>query len=147
MAKYRVPELDLSTRQAIAMEMLQDVKERGWGRVTELAGKHQVSRTLLYQIRDRASAALTEALAPNEPGPQPKTQMVEVNEALVRRAIMVLPMVQGSVRDIQTGLELLLGVERSVGFIHGTLQEVAEKAVVYNAEMMPWQALPDRGRW
>ena len=63
--------------------------------------------------------------------------MVEVNEALVRRAIMVLPMVQGSVRDIQTGLELLLGVERSVGFIHGTLQEVAEKAAAYNAEMMP----------
>jgi hypothetical protein len=137
MAKYRVPELDLSTRQAIAMEMLQDVKERGWGRVTELAEKHQVSRTLLYQIRDLASAALTEALAPNEPGPQPKTQMVEVNEALVRRAIMVLPMVQGSVRDIQTGLELLLGVERSVGFIHGTLQEVAEKAAAYNAERMP----------
>ena len=60
MAKYRVVELDLSTRQAIALEMLQSVKERGWGRVTELARKHGVSRMLLYMIRDQARNALAE---------------------------------------------------------------------------------------
>lgn len=74
---------------------------------------------------------------PREPGPQPKTQMLEVNERLVRRAITVLPMVQGSVRGIQAGLELLLGVERSVGSIHAILQEMGQKAAAYNAEMRP----------
>ena len=137
MAKYRVVELDLSTRQAIALEMLQSVKERGWGRVTELARKHGVSRMLLYMIRDQARNALAEWLAPKRPGPQPKSQVLEVNEGLVRRAITVLPMVQGSVRGIQTGLELLLGVERSVGSIHAILQEMGEKAAAYNGAMRP----------
>jgi hypothetical protein len=91
----------------------------------------------LYKIRNQAAEVLAEALAPKEPGPQPKREMLEVNEALVQRAIMVLPMVQGSVRDIQTGLQLLLGVGRSVGSIHATLVELGEKAAAYNAEMKP----------
>lgn len=137
MAQYRVPELDLSTRIEIGSEMLQDVQERGWGRVTELAQMHNVSRTLLYKIRNQVQDALTSVLSPKPPGPQPETELLPLNEALIRRAITVLPMTQGSVRGIQTGLELLFGVERSVGYIHATLEEVGQKAEAYNSALMP----------
>ena len=70
MAEYRVPELDLSTRINIGLEMLQSTEQREWGRVTELAQTHGVSRTLLYRIRDQMKAAIIESLAPTAPGPQ-----------------------------------------------------------------------------
>ena len=137
MIQYRVPELDLSTRLAIACEMMREAKERGWGRVSELARSYNVSRTLLYKLRDQAWSALERELAPKRPGPQGEVSQVEVNEELIRRAITILPMVQGSVRGIQSGLELLFGVERSVGFIQGTLAEIGAKAAVYNACVRP----------
>jgi len=65
MVEYRVRELDLSTRQAIACEMLQTVEERGWGRVSEQAQKYQVLRTLLYKIREQAQRVLASELAPS----------------------------------------------------------------------------------
>lgn len=137
MAKYRVPELDLSTRIGIGLEMLQDIPQRGWGRVTELAQTHGVSRTLLYQIREQVEAAIRDSLAPKAPGPQTKVDLLDLDEALIRRAITVLPMVQGSVRGIQTGLELLFGVKRSIGYIHATLEESGRKAAAYNEALMP----------
>jgi len=81
--------------------------------------------------------ALTNALSPMPPGPQPKTKLLAVDEEFIRRAITVLPMVQGSVRGIQTGLALLFGVEHSVGYIHATLEEVGQKAESYNSALMP----------
>lgn len=137
MAQYRVSELDLSTRMAIGLEMLQDVGERGWGRVTELARIHNVSRTLLYKIRGQVQEALTRELSPKSPGPKPETEELVLDEELIRRAITVLPMVQGSVRGIQTGLALLFGVERSVGYIHATLEEIGQRAEAYNQALMP----------
>ncbi len=137
MAKYRVPELDLSTRIEIGLEMLQSTEQREWGRVTELAQTHGVSRTLLYRIRDQMKAAISESLAPTAPGPQAKTASLDLDEALIRRAITVLPMVQGTVRGIQTYLDLLFGVKRSIGHIHATLEESGRKAAAYNEAMMP----------
>ncbi|MBV7337182.1 hypothetical protein KFU94_54935 [Chloroflexi bacterium TSY] len=76
-------------------------------------------------------------MSPVSPGPQPKSHVIEVDETFIRRTITVLPMLRGSVRDIQRGLGLLLGVERSVGFIQGTLAEVGELASAYNESMVP----------
>lgn len=42
MAHYRLPELDLSTRITYALEMLQPIPARKWGRVTELAHTYAV---------------------------------------------------------------------------------------------------------
>jgi hypothetical protein len=44
MADYRRPELDLSTRTTLALEMLKTIPERRWGRATQLAHTYGVSR-------------------------------------------------------------------------------------------------------
>ena len=137
MAEYRVPGLDLSTRIGIGLEMLLDIPDREWGRVTDLAQEYGVSRMLLYKMRNQVEEAIRGALSPKAPGPQAKTELLPLDEELIRRVITVLPMVQGSVRGIQMGLELLFGVKRSVGYIHATLEEVGEKAAAYNEALMP----------
>jgi hypothetical protein len=132
MAHYRLSELDLSTRVTLVLEMMQPRPEREWGRVTELAHTYGVSREFLYQLRDRALAALSTVLAPGQPGPQSREERVVIDRDLIRRAIVVLPLLKGSVRDIQHGLRLLLGVHRSTGYISQTLTVAGEQAALYN---------------
>ena len=136
MAKYRAPHLDLSTRIELVAELIRPAHERSWGRVTQLAEACGLSRTRLYQLRDKAIAALVDALAPEEPGPKPVDQRIVVDEAMLKRAISIFPLVKGSIRDIQTGLALLFGVERSVGYISQTLQEIGECAAAYNKQVV-----------
>lgn len=136
MAKYRLPELDLSTRMEIVLEMLQPRPKRDWGRVTQLAQQYHISRTRLYELRDSAREALVEALRPRRPGPRPAPETLEVNETLIKRMIAGLPMLTGSVRDIQLGLDLFLDVQRSVGYISETLQAVGAAAQVYSEQVV-----------
>jgi hypothetical protein len=135
MAHYRLTELDLSTRMMLACEMLQPRPERKWGRVTELAQSYDVSRTFLYDLRERAFEVLAEGLAPRTSGPQPQAASLMIDRAFIQRAITVMPMLKGSVRDIQRGLNLLFGVQRSVGYISQTLSSAGEQAVAYNQEI------------
>jgi hypothetical protein len=132
MAYYRLPELDLSTRIVIALEMLQPIPEREWGRVTELAQTYDVSRTFLYDLRDRALDVLAEGLSPRKPGPQSQGESLMIDRAFIQRAITVMPLLKGTVRDIQHGLRLLFGVHRSVGYISQTLTAAGEQATAYN---------------
>jgi hypothetical protein len=136
MAKYRLPELDLSTRIEMAVEMLQSHPKREWGRVTELAEQHNISRTRLYELRDSAHEALVEALRPRRPGPRPELATVEVNETLIKRMITGFPMLTGSVRDIQLGLDLFVGVQRSIGYISETLQAAGFAAQAYSEQIV-----------
>jgi len=132
MAHYRLSELDLSTRMTLALEMLPPIPEREWGRVTELAHTYDVSRMFLYGLRDRAFEVLAAGLAPRQPGPQSQAETLVIDRAFIQRAIVILPLLKGSVRDIRQGLDLLLGVRRSVGYISQTLSVAGEQAVVYN---------------
>jgi hypothetical protein len=132
MAHYRLPELDLSTRIMYALEMLQPIPARKWGRVTELAQTCGVSRTFLYDLRDRALEVLSEGLSPRTPGPQAQEESLVIDRAFIQRAIGIMPLLKGTVRDIQRGLDLLLGVERSVGYISQTLRVVGEQAEAHN---------------
>jgi hypothetical protein len=132
MAHYRLPELDLSTRIMYALEMLQPIPARKWGRVTELAQTCGVSRTFLYDLRDRALDVLSEGLTPHPPGRQAQAESLVIDRAFIQRAIGIMPLLKGSVRDIQRGLDLLLGVERSVGYISQTLRVVGEQAEAHN---------------
>ena len=50
MGHYRLPELDSLTRISLVVEMLRLIPGREWGRVTELADLHSVSREFLYQL-------------------------------------------------------------------------------------------------
>lgn len=135
MPNYRTPELDLSTRLELGVEMLQEIPMRKWGRATELAEKHNISRTMLYQLRDRAKEALSKALLPGKPGPKPEDQELTIDREFIRLAITVMSILKGSVRDIQLGLELLFSVSRSLGHISETLQEVGAVAAEYNANL------------
>jgi hypothetical protein len=112
--------------------MLRPLPERGWGRATELAEQYDISRTLLYHLRDQAQGALTQAFLPQPPGPGPEAATVLLDRDFIRRAVTVLALVKGSVRDIQLGLALLFGLSRSVGYISETLQEVGGAATDYN---------------
>lgn len=132
MTHYRIPELDLSTRITLGLEMLRPLPERGWGRATELAEQYDISRTLLYHLRDRAQGALYQAFLPQPPGPGSEADTVLLDRDFIRRAVTVLALVKGSVRDIQLGLALLFGLSRSVGYISETLQEVGGAATDYN---------------
>lgn len=132
MAHYRISELDLSTRVALGLEMLRPIPEREWGRATELAEQYGISRTLLYELRDRAEEALYTAFLPQPPGPAPEAETVLINRDFIRRSVTVLSLLKGSVRDIQLGLDLLFGLSRSVGYISETLQEVGMAAADYN---------------
>lgn len=135
MPEYRIPELDLSTRCMLGLEMLGPISERGWGRATELAQAYGISRTLLYQFRDRVWEAVLQALAPRKPGPYEEQKGVRLDKKFLGRAITVLSMLKGSVRDIQLGLDLLFNVQRSVGYISETLQEMGLAAAAYNAQI------------
>jgi len=132
MSHYRIPELDLSTRIEIGLEMSREIPKREWGRATELARKYGISRTLLYQLRDRVDEALAKALLPRKPGPKPEGEELVIDRDFIRLAVTVLSMLKGSVRDIQLGLKLLFSVSRSIGYISETLQDVGAAAADYN---------------
>ncbi len=132
MATYRVPEFTVEHRTDVAVQMLVPLPDRQWGLVSELAHRYGVSRTSLYQIRDRALDALGEALLPREAGRPAQTTTLRVDKAFIDHAIPILPMLKGSVRDIRLGLELILGVTRSVGYVSETLTAAGEQATAYN---------------
>lgn len=132
MAAYCVPEFTLEQRTDVAVQMLVPLPERRWGLVSELARWYGVSRTILYEIRDRALAGLVEGLHPRDPGRPAQTSTLTVDKVLINRTIAILPMLKGSVRDIRMGLDLILGVSRSVGYISQTLATAGEQATACN---------------
>jgi hypothetical protein len=135
MAEYRVPDFTLEQRADTALQMLVPLPDRQWGLVSELARLYGVSRTLLYEIRDRAWESIVEALLPREAGRPAQTATLTVNKPFIDRAIAILPMLKGTVRDIRLGLDLILGVGRSVGYISQTLMAAGERATAYNLEI------------
>ena len=132
MAAYRVPEFTLEQRTEVAVQMLVPFPARKWGLVAELSRRYGVSRTILYEMRDRALAGLVQALHPRDPGRSAQTSTLTVDKAFIDRTIAILPMLKGSVRDIRLGLDLILGVRRSVGYISQRLSVAGDQATAYN---------------
>jgi len=130
MAEYRVPEFTLRQRIDAVLQMLDP--DRKWGLVSELAGLYGVSRTRLYELRGSALDVLGEALLPRDAGRPVQVTTLRVDKAFIDRAIATLPMLKGSVRDIRLGLDLILGVRRSVGYVSETLAAAGEQATNYN---------------
>jgi hypothetical protein len=112
--------------------MLKPIPERAWGRVTKIAQSYGVSRAFLYQLRDQALSGLSRELEPGQPGARPAVEELVIDRDLIRRTIVVLPLLKGTVRDIQQGLGLLLGVQRSIGYISQTLNAAGEQATRSN---------------
>jgi hypothetical protein len=132
MTYYRLQDLDLSTRVTLVIKMLQPIPEREWGWVTEMTRTYNVSRTFLYDLRDQAREILIEGLRPRKPGPKSQQGTLVIDRELIQRTISVMPLLKGTIRDIQCGLHLLFGVERSVGHISQTLTAVGERAEAHN---------------
>lgn len=132
MAVYRVPEFTLEQRVAAVVQMLVPGSARPWGLVSELARQYGISRTRLYELRDEAGAALMAALQAGEAGRPAQVTDLSVDKAFIDRTIALLSMLKGSVRDIRLGLSLILGVERSVGYVSETLSAAGEQATAYN---------------
>jgi|GEM_PF-3104444 len=146
MANYRVPEFTAEQRTDIALRMLLPFPDRPWGLGTELARLYGVSRTLVYQIRDRARNALVEALLPRDAGRPVQATTLTVDQSLVDRAIVTLPLLKGSRRDIRLGLPLLLGTTRSVGYISQTLTAAGAQAEASNLSLrLPLPMLKEPG--
>jgi hypothetical protein len=128
MPEYRRKDLDLSTRIFLGVEMLCPAEVRGWGRASELAEEYGISRSLLYQIKDRVFEALEAALKPKAVGRPAEVKNLVVDRDYLHKAIAVMPLLTGSVRSIQMGLALLFGVQRSVGHISQTLKAAGAAA-------------------
>jgi len=130
MAEYRVPDFTLEQRADAGLQMLDP--DREWGLVSELARLYGVSRTLLYKIRDRVWDAMVEALLPRDAGRPAQDNTLTVDKAFIDRTIAILPMLTGSVRGIRLGLNLILGVRRSVGYVSETLSAAGEQAAAHS---------------
>lgn len=134
MAHYRLGHLDLSTRIKLAFIMLSPF--RPWGQVTRLAEEYGVSRKFLYQLRDKALAAIASGLLPQKPGRKANPRMLEVDRGFIQRAIAAfLSIVPGTVRTTQLLLELLFGVHRSVGTICQTAKELGQAAAKHHQSL------------
>lgn len=130
MAEYRVPEFTLEQRTDVALHMLNPYRE--WGLVSKLACLYGVSRTRLYEIRNCTRDAIIKSLLPCEAGRPVQVNTLTVDKTFVDRTIAILPMLKGSVRDIRLGLELILDVKRSVGYVSGRLTTAGEQATAHN---------------
>jgi hypothetical protein len=115
--------------------MLYPAEVRGWGRASELANEYGISRSLLYQFKDRVIEALETALKPKAVGRPAEVKSLVIDRDHVQKAIAVMPLLTGSVRNIQMGLELLFGVQRSLGHISQTLHAASEAAERQNKGM------------
>jgi hypothetical protein len=98
MANYQLTHLSLSTRYEIASQML--YINRRWGCVSAMSRDYQVSRKFLYQLREKASRSILDALEPQRSGRKANNSHIDIDEQFVRRAIMIcLSIVPGTVRQ------------------------------------------------
>lgn len=130
MTDYQLSHLDLSTRMELAFMMLNP--ERPWGQVSDLSREHGVSRKFLYELQEKARKGLAEALQPQAAGRRSNHRQLIIDAAFVQRAIAAcMSIVPGTVRTVQALLDLLCGVQRSVGYISQSAQELGAAALAY----------------
>jgi hypothetical protein len=131
MANYQLTHLELSTRMNLALKMLDP--EREWGEASALAKEYGVSRKFLYQLQDQVWSAVEQAILPKTAGRKSETATIQLDKLFIAKAIGVLgSLVPGSVRGIQSVLDLLFGAHRGVGTISETLKAWGSEALAYN---------------
>jgi len=129
---YRVEHITADDRMEIGCACLLFAGE--YGLMTQVAREVGVSRQFLYKMRARTRAAREQALAPGVAGRPAVEERLVVDDAAVKRAVLRLSQVgHAAVRGIQECLADMRGVERSVGWIEGVLQEAARRAEVLTA--------------
>ena len=88
MAHYHLSHIDLSTRIALGVQMLDPQRE--WGKASELAREYGVSRKFPYELAAQVEQSLQKALAPKQAGRRPRTTHRVVDGTFLERAMLVL---------------------------------------------------------
>jgi len=134
MANYHLTNLTLSTRFELATLMLDP--DRRWGLVSDLSREKGVSRKFLYAIQDQAEAAILKALEAQPAGRKANTSQIEVDDQFVDRAIAILmSVIPGTVRPVKWVLDLLLGIQRSTGYISQKARKIGAAALEYTQNL------------
>lgn len=143
MADYQLAHLSLSTRVGLVFRMLNP--QRPWGQVTALSREYGVSRKFLYELREKAISSIVEGLLPHQPDRKAASNQVEVDDHFVRRAIGIcMSIVPGTVRTVQSLLELLFGVHSSIGYISQIAKQLRADALEYSQDLsLPLRALDE----
>jgi len=124
---FRLEHITLTDRMVLGCRCLLFAGQYGF--ITGLARDYGTSRQFFYDLRGKTQSALESALAPGVPGRPAFAHQLEVDRALLDRAIVVLNQVaHASVRGIQECLAEILEVQRSIGAIHAVLVEAADRA-------------------
>lgn len=124
---FRLEHITLPDRMALGCQCLLFAGQYGF--ISGLAHDCGTSRQFFYDLRGKTQTALGIALAPGTPGRPAIAHQLEVDRALLDRAIVVLSQVaHASVRGIQECLREILTVQRSIGAIHAVLVEAADRA-------------------
>ena len=124
---FRLEPITVADRVALAATCLAGAGQ--YGLVTRVAAAAGTSRQFVYGLRERARAAVAQALAPGRPGRPPVQRPLVVDARAIERAVLVLHQeARASVRGIQACLAGILEVPRSVGAIQAVLTEAAQRA-------------------
>ena len=135
MSEYRSKDLDLSTNIPIGLEMMHPTQARGRGRASQLADEYGISPSGLYKLKAKAQKAFAAGMRPGRAGRPSEMKAMVIDRNYLGRVVRVIPLLTGSVGSIQTGLELLFGVARSLGYISQTQQAGGMSAQAYNEGM------------
>ncbi len=122
-------------RAQIAIEMLPSY--RPYGKVSQLAGKYEVSRQTIYKVAAHAKTILDQELEPGPHGARVIEKRVSVNREHVERSTVVLTRFGVSQRDIPICLEEMLETRLSSSWVNGQLARYEAKAAVINQQWQP----------
>jgi hypothetical protein len=117
-------------RQALALAALTAARP-----LTHLAAAYRVSRKFVYQQRDRAERALTQAFAPAPPEPDRVLFWLPVTDRWLRRLILALLLVcHSSYRGVSELLRDLFHVRLALGTIHALARAAMDRAAARNRQ-------------
>ena len=128
---------DIPAQQRLPIVVAALSPDRPWGRITQLAREHGLSRQTIYQMAAAGRSQLKRTLTPGRHGPYPPETTVGVDRNRLRRASVVLTGVGVSQRDIPICLEELLDTRVSPSWVNAQLAQVEAMAGSVNANWHP----------
>jgi len=131
----RRDDITAEQRTQIALAVLSP--DRPYGRITELAIQHKVSRESIYSIAERAEQILGEGMQPGQHGPQVEAKTISVERPRLVRSIGQLALSGVSQRDTLACLEEVLDTQVSLGWVNARLSELETAATLWNAQQSP----------
>jgi len=131
----RRDDITAEQRTQIALAVLSP--DRPYGRITELAAQHKVSRESIYTIVERAVQVLREGMQPGQHGPQVEAKTISVERPRLVRSIGQLALSGVSQRHTVACLEEILDTQVSLGWVNARLSELETAALAWNEQQSP----------